>query len=1196
MKHHFISGLGVLLLTLLHGISYGQQGNVWTFGAGARVNFATPIPTTTVGTSSISTYEGCASMADNAGNLLFYTDGTNVWNSTNTLLTGTLNGHFSAAQSAIIVPEPGTTPGSSTGRYYIFTVPQLATNRVFHTIYDGTSLINLNTPMPDHATAANTTEGITVARHCNGIDYWVITHEFNNNRFKAYQVTNTGVMAPVTSNVGPAAAAGMDNINAACCMKMSPSNNRLAFCVRQTSVNLFDFNPSTGAISTPVTVTPVGGGHGYYGVEFSPDGNVLYYTDFFVGLHAFDIAGGTRRMVSTVAGTGSNGYIGLQLAPNGKIYMAKDGDSNMSNLNQTWLGRIDNPNSYPGATYVANGLQLAAGTGVKCGLPNIIPSLITPQINIAGHRTICIGNSTTLTATGGTNYMWSPATGLDIAFGATVVASPESTQTYTVTDTANHCTATRQVTITAVECCDAGMDEVYTPIFTDPHYTTPTVLSGKYYVAPGVVITVDETTLDLTNVDMIFDECAGINFINSQVIAYNSVFRPCDDASSWLGFSFERSQGSISESTFKNAQKAIWLERQSSVRITNNNFLNNQISVCVFDNTQSEAISGNEFTVNNVEVDYQNCDNTYGNNDAFAILARRADFRDVISQNNFVNADFNHAKRVYGIYFTDQTSNANISSNFFTNQYTSIYASNCEGLSVLNNTAELTSLYTYPGTSGDDIQFYFPKGTNNTIISGNKLTGRPLYSNFGIYIDGNSNMSVTGNELGHFKSCIVSSRSNNMNVVGNTLTNTIVGIYSINSRTAYYGCNVIDCLEDNSTGIAFEQSNDSDAGCAIVGNCIYNTYNAISLNTSIAGGYENMPLILNNFLYSYRNFGIVNSNFSGDIGSGITGLTAGKNTFASNNVAGGAVDISTNTPLTAYGNYGIATISGGVALTGSNTFYSTAACGNQLGNATTEYSSYDLCQNFPTEPAKVFVLENGALAGEFEADLAQLNNEDQFPVLRNIAALISSPVTSSDMIRVQNFVQQSDLSSNDKSWILATLYTDQPEVASAHLASISGMAELVSIEQINLATMRAPMTEDQYNELMALQESPSENREKAREALNVYAGRFPYRLDHSYAFVTADVRDAISVDQNSLLVFPNPANELVSIQVAIPSNEGSELRITDLSGKVIFNSELKADFVTMDIDVSKLNNGMYIVTIMNEDKLILTSKLSVLNR
>ena len=66
---------------------------------------------------------------------------------------------------------------------------------------------------------------------------------------------------------------------------------------------------------------------------------------------------------------------------------------------------------------------------------------------------ICSGASTTLTASGGNGtYTWSPATGLSATTGATVIASPTVSTTYTVTSTAGNpacpTASTEQVVVT----------------------------------------------------------------------------------------------------------------------------------------------------------------------------------------------------------------------------------------------------------------------------------------------------------------------------------------------------------------------------------------------------------------------------------------------------------------------------------------------------------------------------------------------------------------------------------------------------------------------------------------------------------------------------------------------------------------------------------------------------------------------------
>ena len=55
-----------------------NESNKWYFGWGVGLDFNSS-PPTPLGVSSMSTMFGSASMADAAGNLLFYTNGTTVW-------------------------------------------------------------------------------------------------------------------------------------------------------------------------------------------------------------------------------------------------------------------------------------------------------------------------------------------------------------------------------------------------------------------------------------------------------------------------------------------------------------------------------------------------------------------------------------------------------------------------------------------------------------------------------------------------------------------------------------------------------------------------------------------------------------------------------------------------------------------------------------------------------------------------------------------------------------------------------------------------------------------------------------------------------------------------------------------------------------------------------------------------------------
>lgn len=114
----------ILLLSTSLSVIAQKEAFYWYFGQKAGIRFqddgSDPVA---VLDGNISTNEGCATISDMEGNLLFYTDGVTVYNRNHEIMTGgdNLYGHASATQSGVIVPLPG-----SATRYYIFTVSALS--------------------------------------------------------------------------------------------------------------------------------------------------------------------------------------------------------------------------------------------------------------------------------------------------------------------------------------------------------------------------------------------------------------------------------------------------------------------------------------------------------------------------------------------------------------------------------------------------------------------------------------------------------------------------------------------------------------------------------------------------------------------------------------------------------------------------------------------------------------------------------------------------------------------------------------------------------------------------------------------------------------------------------------------------------------------------------------------------------------
>ncbi len=364
-----------LLFIILNSFSQKQTA-FWYFGVQAGLNFnsGNPIALTD---SQMATNEGCATISDFNGNLLFYTDGTTVWNKNHEIMQNGdgLNGDFSSTNSAIVIPKP-----NDINVYYIFTVDDLGGSNGLqysevNMLLDGglggvTSNKNniLHTP---------TTEKVTAVKHQNDTDWWLMAHKWNSSEFTAYLVTNTGISPPIISNIGTNLTGTVSNTVGA--IKFSPDGSKLAIAnsYGNNHVQLLNFDDLNGTLSNVITLNSFNGTTGAYGVEFSLDSKLLYVTDSNGSIYQYnteltteiDIINSRIEIANSISGLGA-----IQIAPNGKIYVAKE--------NSFSLGLIENPNILGfGSNYISNGVSLNQRRS-KHGLPPFIQSFFWKEITV----------------------------------------------------------------------------------------------------------------------------------------------------------------------------------------------------------------------------------------------------------------------------------------------------------------------------------------------------------------------------------------------------------------------------------------------------------------------------------------------------------------------------------------------------------------------------------------------------------------------------------------------------------------------------------------------------------------------------------------------------------------------------------------------------------------------------------------------
>lgn len=347
----FLIIINFLLLVATVG-SAQKEDYIWYFGNGAGLNFNTPSPTALTNGSLFLTYDNSSTVSDTAGNFLFYTTGSEVYNANMQVMANgySIGGSNTGGQAALIVKQP-----YNDSLYYIFTADAFGASGGLKY-----SIVNMNNGL-----GAVTQKGIVLLNpsteklaayySCRDKCAWLIAHRGNSNDFCCYKINVNGLdTVPVISSVGsihPTGQYGVVN-NTAGQMSISKGGNRIA-CVQYTSgkVEVFDFNSTTGVVSNQKllpTLFPYG-----WGIEFSPDETKLYLSvynspiirQFDATLNTGTDIAASVQTIGTITTPACPGYAGatgyLQRGPDDKIYIAK--------CNSQYLSVINNPD-LPGAS------------------------------------------------------------------------------------------------------------------------------------------------------------------------------------------------------------------------------------------------------------------------------------------------------------------------------------------------------------------------------------------------------------------------------------------------------------------------------------------------------------------------------------------------------------------------------------------------------------------------------------------------------------------------------------------------------------------------------------------------------------------------------------------------------------------------------------------------------------------------------
>lgn len=447
--------------------------NQWYFGENAGIDFNPPATSAITDANLMSSAQGASSVSDLNGDLLFYTNGETIWNKNHRVMDNgdDIGGDPNSSQGVMIVPLP-----NDSSIYYVFTSDPVYGDFTYDMKY---SVVDMRRDtaqgeviVKDVSFFTNSTERLTAFGLGQGFT-WLVTHEYGNNQFRSYPLTENGIGAPITSSAGSVMRFNEEKTGRAQ-MKYAAGGGVIAVAYQDTDENyveLFNVADSTGQITGLAKIDIEESAPSLiYGVEFSASVQKLYVSTNGTNgsnliqydldsLYAPTAKVDIEASKFVLGSDASLQYGALQTGTDGIIYMAVDG--------QTSVGTINSPDSDDaGASFNDGGFDLEGRTS-RLGLPNFVQELpLSSQNPGIAFTNPCLGQETIFDGTGTSiidEFFWS----FDDGTSADV---EDTTHIYNLSGIYN-------VTLTVTNRC--GLDTTFLePVEIFPIPAVPTLLDA----------------------------------------------------------------------------------------------------------------------------------------------------------------------------------------------------------------------------------------------------------------------------------------------------------------------------------------------------------------------------------------------------------------------------------------------------------------------------------------------------------------------------------------------------------------------------------------------------------------------------------------------------------------------------------------------------------------------------------------------
>ena len=320
----FFAFLAVLLVSSLVATAQ-KEDNVWIY-AGNRIDFSTKPPTVTKVGCDYTTEVNITSVADSEGRLVYWLNGTSLYNSKDEVVYSLPVGTYAVYMYGLsIVPFPGRE------NVYLFVYPDVERDRMVVSIADGSKDL-LHPKITErfkefpYKLSANVADGVPFFfQKYNSRDFWLLYSY--NNKIKVYALTEEGFVDTGDEYDLPL----VDRLHYyldGC--EMTPDRSKILATTTLYGLSVFiDLDTKTGKIQkiNPISI------YSMAAFAFSSGNKYMYYT---FNSHMYRIPVESLAVISTDEQFLENselvGYMGVDagdikfLTSGGVYYMPMDGE------------------------------------------------------------------------------------------------------------------------------------------------------------------------------------------------------------------------------------------------------------------------------------------------------------------------------------------------------------------------------------------------------------------------------------------------------------------------------------------------------------------------------------------------------------------------------------------------------------------------------------------------------------------------------------------------------------------------------------------------------------------------------------------------------------------------------------------------------------------------------------------------------